>query len=477
MKITYIFEAQLQDSELSPEEKNTIKQTLSSVLKYEESTIEREFVGMFAIKNTIYSFLPKTFLYLYEDKPLSDECKRKYTRLVYQSLQRYKMEQGGVAVRDSHNIIIEPDKEESSVLGVVEVLIQDWFMHGLWKPIRSRKKAYGNGTVHWGRTISQSQAVVLEYSSIHHPMIHNHWYQDEHHPLTRIQQLVMKDIQKEYGWLFPEVRLIDIDIRDELTKDEKEWAKAELSLHLPRLFNQRERDLFEWIGYYLDESAHGFKGTGVLLGTVAFDTIFEKMLQKYLNDKQGDFTEVQKKPTWDWNWDGHKARKEYSGGIADTIIPFDGDNRVDTSQASGVLVLDAKYYSFERCIESGGKEHKLPALEDVRKQYFYAQLILDSEENSITTARNTFVFPLSEQGEKLQEGSGCDNEKDSNFYKLGSVQFEQSPAPIMALGISLAKLMEEYTKRNELDNKGLKALHKMCAASEITKSSPDRSTD
>ena len=66
----------------------------------------------------------------------------------------------------------------------------------------------------------------------------------------------------------------------------------------------------------------------------------------------------------------------------------------------------------------------------------------------------TFTFPRMDEA--------------SNFYKLGAVQFEQSPAPIMALGIPLVKLMEEYTKRNELDNKGLKALHKMCAASEIT---------
>ena len=254
MKIKYIFESRLLKSEIDEKSKNTITQTLSSVLKYKESTIQTEFVGMFAIRNTIYSFLPKTFLYKHEQ--LSDTCKEKYTRLVYQSLQRYQADQGGDAVREQHNVILKPDQQMHSILGVVEVLIQDWFMHGLWKPVRSRTKSYGNGTIHWGRTISQSQAVVLEHSSIHNPIIHNHWYQDEHHPLTRIQQLVMKDIKKEYDWLFPEVQSIDIDITDELT-DEKEWAKVELSLHLPRLFNQRERDLFEWIGYYLEDNAQG----------------------------------------------------------------------------------------------------------------------------------------------------------------------------------------------------------------------------
>ena len=266
----------------------------------------------------------------------------------------------------------------------------------------------------------------------------------------------MKDIQKKYGWLFPEVRSIDIDIRDELTKDEKEWAKTELSLHLPRLFNQRERDLFEWIGYYLDESAHGFKGTGVLLGTISFHTIFEKMLQKYLNDKQGEYTEVQEPPTWKLSWD-YEFDKAGSGGQADIIVPFN---------VNSVLVLDAKYYQLEMLMKDEDKS-LLPDLKDVREQYFYAQLIRDSEENSITKTRNTFVFPLSEQGKKIQEDSGCDNEKASNFYKLGSVQFAQSPAPIMALGISLAKLMEEYTKRNELYKDGLEALYKMCAGSQI----------
>lgn len=443
-----------------------IDDTISSKLKelYKYDTSIGTFVGMFVYKETLYSVLPKTLLYKKDN--LEDKDRLKYTRLVYQALRRYKNDDPNKkAVKEEDlSVIIEPDKEKSSVLGVVEVLIQDWFMHGLWKPIRSRNKAYGNGSIHWGRTISQSQAVVLEHSSIHHPMIHNHWYQDEHHPLTRIQQLVMKDIQKEYGWLFPEVQSIDIDITDELTEDEEEWAKSELSLHLPRLFDQRERDLFEWIGYYLDKSAHGFKGTGVLLGTISFHTIFEKMLQKYLNDKQGEYIEVQEPPKWKLSWD-KKFDTAGSGGQADIIVPFD---------ANSVLVLDAKYYQLEMLMKDEDKS-RLPDLKDVRKQYFYAQLIRDSKENSITTTRNTFVFPLSEQGDNLKGGS--DNEKASNFYMLGSVRFAQSPASIMALGISLAKLMEEYTKRNELDNKGLKALHKMCAASEITKPSPDRSTD
>merc|ERR1711871_929070 len=173
-----------------------------------------------------------------------------------------------------------------SIVGVVDVLIQDWFLHGLWKPIRSRTKAYGNGTIHWGRTISQSQAVVVEQSSIHHPIVHNHWFQDEHHPLTRIHQLVMKDIQKKYDWLFPEVVSIDIDIDEELTKDEGELAQIELDVHLPRLFNQREQDLFTWIGFYLDNTAKGIPDPGVLLGTISFHTIFETMLQEYLRDQQ-----------------------------------------------------------------------------------------------------------------------------------------------------------------------------------------------
>ena len=64
-----------------------IDDTISSKLKelYKYDTNVGKFVGMFVYEGSLYSVLPKTFLYKKEDKD-----RLNHTRLVYQALRRYK---------------------------------------------------------------------------------------------------------------------------------------------------------------------------------------------------------------------------------------------------------------------------------------------------------------------------------------------------------------------------------------------------
>ena len=118
-------------------------------------------------------------------------------------------------------------------------------------------------------------------------------------------------------------------------------------------------------------------------------------------------------------------------------------------------------------MESGKKKYA-PKLEDIRKQYFYADFIrkINKEHRlKISVTRNDLLLPLSKH--LPQSSRDSKQEVLLPFAALGTVLF-RGYSPISVLGISLGRLLEMYAGRVELGREEMRELYQLCVDSEIT---------
>ena len=117
---------------------------------------------------------------------------------------------------------------------------------------------------------------------------------------------------------------------------------------------------------------------------------------------------------------------------------------------STLFVLDAKYYDIIGAISHGepvdGKSISyLPGLEDIRKQYAYADWI-QREKKGFSNIINGLLFPTFSLESYLNLSGPA---KNFPFELLGNVQIGKKE-PIQVLGINIDLLMTDYVTQSHI---------------------------
>lgn len=389
----------------------------------------KDFVGLIVLGKDIYSFLPKIFT----EEISNSEKSCELTRIIYRVLQTYRNNNPKTSSSNVINIIGgSQESGNSTIFGIINELIDDWFSYGVWKPYEMSYCILGNGGVNWDKTIQEHPALISNTTLCHDPVINNHFTINEHHILSHIHTTIMEDITHKYDWLFPELpsHVTATDIR----YDAAEFTTI-IKEHLLYLSNQRERILFEHLLLYLEKTPQTDIDNPIqVYGTIAFHRIFEHMLQKLLRDYRNheSLQAIKEPPQWKlttpendtWSWKG-------SGGDADIVLPY--KNGTYNTEFTSALILDAKYFRLAKAIQDRD-ESLLPKIEDIRKQYMYGIFLLQMVD-TIQSIRNAFIFPVPEY--LLVP--------NSHFYHFGDVTFPIYE-PLCVLGVNLEWLMKQYLK-------------------------------
>lgn len=327
-----------------------------------------------------------------------------------------------------------------SKLSVIMELLQHYYRNGLYIKSVKQQEINGDGEINWGRTINETDAILLRKKPFYPDMFTEVAEWNEGDYFHRLHRFVISDCFRT----LKQDRLMDVlgvhgflssDIKDRHVFGKDKVIVQKLQRELKTQFVTWKKEVLNLIISYIKLTGSSKKSRGlVFYGTKAMNMVWEDACKQVFNDMLGYkiksdkmaflapkeqrcayckqlmehrtelleekaakklrsqlenpiLQDVIDHPVWMKNDKGH---------ISDSLIP---DTIVITGEGDDweFCVYDAKYYNIKLDDDMvSGK----PDIESVTKQYLYMMAYKDFMEYfNIKKKRNVFLFP-SEDGNK-----------------------------------------------------------------------------
>ena len=434
---------------------NACKEGLEGDTEFTNSEyLPNKFVGFIAMDDLLIISLPKVY-HLEKILQCSEDEQRQLCRRFFHFLKSYtqwseaKGRKAARTINTFHQDLGHANtKRPASRLATAQRLIQDFQQHDLWHATEQVYKVHGKGTVSWSRTFSKTESMYSESGVFYPNPIHRHNRHHDNSLLRLIHHWVIQQVFRTYGWL-----LTDLSCPLPYIPRPAPILKM---LHLARMqlresFSDRDIRLWRGVVSYLDTDKKGNAHAIDVYGSCAFHVIFEEACRRVFEMREEPISSRYKKLNAKVHWQlTHPPQKhQNAGNRADIVLPLKTDSHIKIDLGSHrILVVDSKYYDILRLFHQSKGETELryaPSLTDVRKQYFYAQLIRLEDEAIVT--RNAFLFP------SVDTAFGHAEAPSEPISKIGTVSFgldDSSPVgtSITLLTISLHWLFTQYQSPN-----------------------------
>lgn len=430
------------------------------------------FVGFLCTGETTYICFPKIFnqhLPSPEVRPSLGWLRR--ARLLRRALITYsqlKEKQRAVNlyaayVPDRSNL---REQKPISHLALAQKILDDFLQMGLWRDREHSYRRGGAGVVDWSRTIARGEELWVNggLDPIYPTPTVKRQQQTDQHPLSVAQLAVLHDLRALYGPILHEGELsLPPPARVYLSHQSLPSIGQQLRRSLRGLNEQRARRLADLLIKYIELDDRGREDQLDIYGTTSFEVIFEHMCAEVFG-AQPEL--LNKRELGEVKWSFNEKLSEQIGETSrtgraqrpDLLIRSELEaSREDQSyvlyklrapEGDQLLVLDAKYYDIIGALRyTKESASHLPGLEDVRKQYAYAQWIGTQLSASAPSSGfkperivNGLLFPTFGLDQSLTV-----DEDAPPFEPLGDVRIGEAEE-IKVLGVNIDWLMQAYSQ-------------------------------
>jgi len=473
------------------------EQLFYEVSEQAESRDFHRFVGFLCTKEHTYICLPKVFYDHLPGNTFVDEEPQALTESTYKqwrarahllrkALVRYHQQHTKQSAVELLKAYL-PDRKRPNTqkpvshLALAQLILDDYKQYGVWRDDTHVHIRGGSGQVNWTRTIHRGGELFIPqkkgFAPVYPEPITRQHQRHQEHPLTLAQIAVIHDLKALYGPILTEAPINAPPIPSALHSFKSLPALGkQLKRSLRGLFRQRARRLADLLVRYIELDDRGRKGQVDAFGTTSFHTLFEHMCVEVMGADPkailGD--EKLSEVTWDFHQSLkpliQETKRTGSHQKIDLLVKANDVSEPHQSyttfelkspdQGEYLLVLDAKYYDLIGALKhsSNSSASHLPKLEDIRKQYAYAEWLHTQYGDKFKKEKiiNGLVFPTFglthvSPKEDLQDLSSSEDplsallDRFTPFERLGSVKMGESNE-IQVLGINIDRLMRDYAE-------------------------------
>lgn len=304
-------------------------------------------------------------------------------------------------------------------LSIILELLQHYYKNGLYIKSQGLEELNGEGEINWGRTIHETEAIIVNKKPFYPDMYTalTQWDEmDYFHQLHRciisecfklLKEAGLKEVLGQPGNLNCEKRLKDFGNADQIVRRLKKelkvqfvtWKKTVLNLMMAYVTKLGAKRKSTKVLFYGTNSMN-------LIWEDACKQIFGDMLEKNVAaltvlDKEkrekykGKLIDIIDKPLWTILSNNKSFAKDTL--IPDTVVIKEKDNAIQLN------IYDAKYYHI-RITDRGISQQ--PGIESVTKQYLYHKAYCNfMDEFGITGINNIFLVPTDGESRKFATAS------------------------------------------------------------------------
>lgn len=341
------------------------------------------YVGFFYFEGIAGFVFPK----LYEQSNLEGR-EPDLVSFYYRVLRKTSM-----SLRYEHKSAGGHEQDEFDNVGGLFIDLIDYYInYGLYEKQVLRKTSSLDDRVHWGRTVSSYNPLLVDGEPIYIDVHSSRTFNYDGHFITECQKLVTQKAYSELGrFILPDVK---IDLQSTISIDH--LLISRLTRELSSTYVDHETRLLRLLINYLNhKSSTASISDLILFGTRRFHIAWELALKQTLNDRSSELLRHYTAATWRIN------ELDYSGSGSPRPDILLGNN-----EAFGVM--DAKYYSVRL---SGSKISGEPGVGDISKQVMYQDV---AEDKGIRVLFNAFLLPSLEVSMQMT----IDLEEDSAAVML-----------------------------------------------------------
>jgi hypothetical protein len=433
-----------------------------------------QFVGFLCTGRQTYICLPKVFN---DHLPTDTEPSERHgwlrrSHLLRKTLLTYrnaKVDQKSVTLYSSYM----PDRSKCesqpiSHLALAQTILDDFLQHGLWRDQTHIYRNGGFGVTEWPRTIARGGELWVNggHDPIYPSPMVKQRKSSYDHPLAMAQAAVLHDLKILYGPILFEGELSIPPIALGLSHHQSlPLLGKRLRRSLRELNEQRARRLADLLIKYIELDDQGREDQIDVFGTTSFEVVFEYMCAEVFG-AESDLLDQKHRGKVEWRFEQKLASKigqtvrEGRSQRPDLLIRSQAiEPTFDTKyvlyalkakEGDTLMILDAKYYDIigALCQTSGQSASYLPGLEDIRKQYAYADWIKrhlgkEDEEGKLPKFKpkkviNGLLFPTFGLEATLNRSTD-----DLPFEILGEVSLGGDQS-ISVFGVNLDWLMRVY---------------------------------
>ena len=393
-----------------------LPEDLTDIVLDDTDIVTFNFVGIVMIGDCVLRCYPK-----YEeggpvaaDEKPSKEFSGKFNNAMAAIRKYNKM------IQQNINAIDYKGDSDISHLSIILELLQHYYKNGFYIKPQGLDELNGEGEINWGRTIHETEAIIVNKKPFYPDMYTaiTQWDEmDYFHQLHRciisecfklLKDAELKEVLGQSGNLNCEKRLKDFGSNEQIVRKLKKelkvqfvtWKKVVLNLMIAYVTRIGAKRKNTQVLFYGTNSMN-------LIWERACKDIFGDMLDKNISDlsilpedRRDDFIsanedmkliDVIDKPVWTVFEKGKSISK-------DTLIP---DTIVINRQNDKLWfnIYDAKYY---HVLTTNSNISQQPGIESITKQYLYHQAYKDFMKHfGIEDITNVFLFPTDKASKRF----------------------------------------------------------------------------
>lgn len=321
-------------------------------------------------------------------------------------------------------------------LASAQILLEDYVKHGIYSSRQEVIRDGAEGDIDWVETIERSPVTLQKGRPIYTTMYVNDQRLNLETEVSRIHRAVLVNILGRLQHCDP-LNALGLP-RPNLHSEHDLSAlgpvprlSAILSAELNSQFEDRRIRLLQTLIRYLQYEADGSTHTArTFIGTASFHIVWELACAWFFQDQFATRGLRTRAPVWSYVTDyAPGGLVNISGG--GTLLPD-----VVTTEAGGVYVLDAKYYTPDFLPETLSHQ---PGVQDLTKQYLYVVAIQEHFPGKAVLG-NGLVLPARDIGSGL-------------FRRRGTVEFpfladDSTSPPIGVFEIDPLALLGNFNRRS-----------------------------
>lgn len=385
MKIKYFLELERYSSYkinsiLGEKFKNYIQELSLKEIYKQDSNGEFYFkyTGLICVEDLIIAVLPK---YLKVDTEKNNEINEENLSRTMKALKRYNW----VSIDEQLETLGKQEEKYkfNNMFAIMDFLFKDYIEYNIYENHIEKYELNGEGEINWEYTIETENA----YLSGERPVYLNCWTNDSEsndddfirnlhkHILNLcVKRITQSEIQRiaqilevpEVCFIVEEERLGELDYQIKMIDNE-----------LKIQYSERKIRLLKAMKLFLNNHNYEADENLLLLGTPAFETVWEKACGDVLGNEYKDNCHhhkiISEKTKAHW----HDLKNHKSSAMRPDIVYKTKDI---------FYIVDAKYYTEERIKNLG--------VQDIAKQYMYHQALENKSKGK--EYRNIFISPGNE---------------------------------------------------------------------------------
>lgn len=370
--------------------------------KMKNNKFKLKVCGLSKLDNNILVFFPKGY-----NVNIPEESNIKNAKTLFQVIRKYK---DTIRLTEDEYDWLGKENELINNIAIVDWLIDDFKRNGFYIEKIEKRNINQGSRIDWSRTIKNQVPFIKDEQLIYLDVITKKNHINANDVITIIHQMILRECEKQYGWLFS----FDYQIDPIEIPFDTETQIMILEKKLDETYTNRHIKLIKFMIAFIKNSNNSEDVYNLV--TPYFYSIWEvilKVIFKHDENIQDKFP----KPYWQLPNENVKNSVQ----IPDILI----------EKNSELVIIDAKYYAI-----SSGNVSKFPGWESIVKQLYYNL----SVEHIYDDIQNIFIMPKSLEKNYEYIGKASVKEKESNF------------GFVYAYAIDIELVMNAYLVNNYLED-------------------------